>query len=241
MPISNSYPIGIPKLTDTILGTVYEENKEPATKNFNINDVLELGPVAVGPTGPTGATGATGATGPTGPQGPAGLVGKASQILPTAFITPGEAGSLIGDTAGTMTISANTMAVGDTYVLKITGYITAAEDADITFGIGTDNSGLFMDLRHVILEAVIDRMYNLEFTFTVRAIGGSGVASVYTTGILNYAGEASKLAVGLYEAELKSSGFTTLVNNRFDVTAEWSSTEVGNRVNSQTMNFYKIY
>lgn len=228
----SSYPIGTPKLSDTILGVVYEDNKEPATKNFNINDLLELGPVAVGPQGPTG---------PTGPQGPAGLVGKAAQILDTSYITTGETGSLIGDTIGDMTINANTLAVGDSYVLKIMGYITAAENSDITLAINTDTSGVLMDLRNVILKEATNKMYNLEFTFTVRSIGGSGVASIFTTGTLNYTGEASKLAIGVYEAELKTSGFTTLVNNRFDVIAEWSSTELGNQINSETMTFYKVY
>jgi len=42
MAISYSYPLGTPKLTDTVLGVQYEEMKDPAVKNFSINDIVNL-------------------------------------------------------------------------------------------------------------------------------------------------------------------------------------------------------
>jgi len=42
MAISYSYPLGTPKLTDTVLGIQYEEMKDPAVKNFSINDIVTL-------------------------------------------------------------------------------------------------------------------------------------------------------------------------------------------------------
>jgi len=44
MAISYSYPMGTPKLTDTVLGVQYEEMKDPAVKNFSINDIAALVP-----------------------------------------------------------------------------------------------------------------------------------------------------------------------------------------------------
>ena len=44
MAIVSSYPYGIPTITDTVIGVQYIENKEPATKQFNINDIIELVP-----------------------------------------------------------------------------------------------------------------------------------------------------------------------------------------------------
>jgi len=44
MAIVSSYPLGIPTITDTVIGTQYIENKEPATKQFNINDIIALVP-----------------------------------------------------------------------------------------------------------------------------------------------------------------------------------------------------
>ena len=45
MAIVSSYPQGTPTLNDTVIGTQYVENKEPVTKQFNINDIVELVPV----------------------------------------------------------------------------------------------------------------------------------------------------------------------------------------------------
>jgi len=42
MAISYSYPMGTPKLTDTVLGVQYEETKDPAVKNFSIDDIVTL-------------------------------------------------------------------------------------------------------------------------------------------------------------------------------------------------------
>jgi hypothetical protein len=44
MAIAPSYPMGTPKLTDTVIGVQYEEMKDPAVKNFNINDIAALVP-----------------------------------------------------------------------------------------------------------------------------------------------------------------------------------------------------
>ena len=48
MAISYSYPMGTPKLTDTVLGVQYEEMKDPAVKNFSINDIVVLAVDEVG-------------------------------------------------------------------------------------------------------------------------------------------------------------------------------------------------
>ncbi len=45
MAIAYSYPKGTPALNDTIIGIQYEENKEPAVKQFSIDEVLDLVPV----------------------------------------------------------------------------------------------------------------------------------------------------------------------------------------------------
>jgi hypothetical protein len=45
MAIVSSYPQGTPTLNDTVIGTQYVENKEPVTKQFNINDIVDLVPV----------------------------------------------------------------------------------------------------------------------------------------------------------------------------------------------------
>lgn len=46
MAIAYSYPQSTPELTDTLIGIKYELNKDPAVKQFSINDIVNLVPVA---------------------------------------------------------------------------------------------------------------------------------------------------------------------------------------------------
>ena len=80
MAILYSYPMGTPKLTDTVLGVQYEEMKDPAVKNFSISDIAalaveEIGNVTQGPQGPQGPTGAQGVQGNPGTPGAVGPAG----------------------------------------------------------------------------------------------------------------------------------------------------------------------
>jgi len=49
MSIIYSYPHAVPTITDTLIGTKYVENQEPATKSFSIGDIVDLVPI-VSPT-----------------------------------------------------------------------------------------------------------------------------------------------------------------------------------------------
>jgi hypothetical protein len=42
MAITSSYPIAVPTITDTLVGTKFIENKEPTTNSFNVGDLIEL-------------------------------------------------------------------------------------------------------------------------------------------------------------------------------------------------------
>ena len=94
MAITYSYPLGTPKLTDTVLGVQYEEMKDPAVKNFSISDIAtlaieEIGNISqgpVGPQGPTGAQGVQGNPGTPGAVGPAGVEWRGSWNKNTSYV-----------------------------------------------------------------------------------------------------------------------------------------------------------
>jgi len=89
MAISYSYPMGTPKLTDTVLGVQYEEMKDPAVKNFSINSIVTLAAGEItptpGPMGPQGPIGITGATGSQGVQGEQGIQGVDGTVGPAGL------------------------------------------------------------------------------------------------------------------------------------------------------------
>ena len=75
MAIIYSYPEVTPTLSDTVVGTQFDESGNP-TKSFLISDIVDLAITSL-PPGPTGPQGSTGPAGPIGPQGPTGSSGSA--------------------------------------------------------------------------------------------------------------------------------------------------------------------
>jgi hypothetical protein len=75
MAIIYSYPEVTPTLSDTVIGTQFDESGNP-TKSFLIGDIIDLAVTSL-PPGPTGPQGSTGPAGPIGPQGPTGSSGSA--------------------------------------------------------------------------------------------------------------------------------------------------------------------
>ena len=75
MAIIYSYPEVTPTLSDTVVGTQFDESGNP-TKSFLIGDIVDLAITSL-PPGPTGPQGSTGPAGPIGPQGPTGSSGSA--------------------------------------------------------------------------------------------------------------------------------------------------------------------
>ena len=66
MAIIYSYPLETPVLSDTLLGTRYEQDLGNSVKNFSVLDVINLA-VTYLPPGPQGVQGPVGPTGPIGP------------------------------------------------------------------------------------------------------------------------------------------------------------------------------
>lgn len=102
MAIVYSYPEATPTLSDTVLGTKFDDNGNP-TKSFSISDIINLavgaipsgaqGPQGIqGVQGPAGSQGIQGIQGNTGPQGvpgpvgPAGLEWKGSWVSGTTYV-----------------------------------------------------------------------------------------------------------------------------------------------------------
>lgn len=102
MAIVYSYPEATPTLSDTVLGTKFDDNGNP-TKSFSISDIINLavgtipsgapGPQGIqGVQGPAGSQGIQGVQGDVGPQGvpgpvgPAGLEWRGSWVSGTSYV-----------------------------------------------------------------------------------------------------------------------------------------------------------
>jgi hypothetical protein len=139
MAISYSYPMGTPKLTDTVLGVQYEEMKDPAVKNFSIDDIVVLAAAEITPT-----------PGPTGPQGVQGIQGIQGQMASKDRRVQGIQG--IPGTSATQTLQ-QTVDLGNT-ISGIAGgvtFTTTLTNTSVKVGASTI-SGMTLNTTQLISE-----------------------------------------------------------------------------------------
>jgi hypothetical protein len=92
-----------------------------------------------------------------------------------------------------------------------------------------------------ILSAHSNDIFKLEITFTIRNIGGPGVASIISFGSFQTIKKNSANIDGFgFELE-NNTTFDTTISNTLDITVKWGSNNVNNSIKSRTLVLNKIY
>ena len=149
---------------------------------------------ATGPTGPTGATGTTGNTGPAGPAGPTGPTGPAgTSYAPVLFKSTatlavsvgGTSATLLPSGTGSLSIAANSLAVGSVLRVTIRGYVTGAPSSSVqtypTLTLGAVTIGSSTAGKGLIPGGAPGYAFSVECLITCLTTGtaGSIVASFF--------------------------------------------------------------
>jgi len=195
----------------------------------------------VGPQGPQGNPGPQGIQGNTGPQGPAGLPGLFAQTALGVPVVPssGQA-SLIGSGVGSLTVPANAFQVGDSFVAKMCGYLTCANNEDIHIRVKSDGN-VIADTGIFTLNITTNKYFELTLDFTITKIGGLGVGELFVNGQFSYNKNANTAIEGTNFALIDSTMFDTTTTNVLSITAEWVTTNIANSIQSQNFVLTKVY
>ncbi len=191
--------------------------------------------------GVKGDTGEKGDTGNTGPQGPAGLPGLFAQTALGVPVVPssGQA-SLIGSGVGSLTVPANAFQVGDSFVAKMCGYLTCANNEDIHIRVKSDGN-VIADTGIFTLNITTNKYFELTLDFTITKIGGLGVGELFVNGQFSYNKNANTAIEGTNFALIDSTMFDTTTTNVLSITAEWVTTNIANSIQSQNFVLTKVY
>jgi len=148
--------------------------------------------------------------------------------------------TLINGGVGTLTVPANGFSVGDSFRADFGGVMSAKNNDTIRVRVKSGSVTL-SDTGALTMPGIIDQVWLLSINFTVRSIGGTGVASIVTLGNLHIL----KLAGGTQEGygfnTVNNTTFDTTISNTLDVTAEFSSTSAQNKIYSDIFVLNKIY
>ena len=148
--------------------------------------------------------------------------------------------SLVGAGVGTLTVPANSFQVGDSFVAKMCGHLSCANNETIHIrvksnGITIADAGIFT------MKITTNKYFELTIDFTVTKIGIGGVAELFTNGQYSYNHNAAGEIAGNNFALISNTVFDTTIVNTLTITAEWGAANINNSIQSQNFVLNKIY
>jgi hypothetical protein len=167
-----------------------------------------------------------------------GLFSQTANSIPVSGTT--SEGSIIGTGVGTLNVPASGFSVGDSFNLAIMGHLSSKNNDTLTFRIKTD-SVVLGTIGPVTMSQSTNKHFDLQLYFTIRAIGGTGVASIMSGGQFNNSKDASFTFEGVDYTNINNTTFDTTIPNTLDITAQWSSSDPQNSIYSEILVLNKIY
>jgi len=168
-------------------------------------------------------------------------VGLFSQTAnsPTITATTTE-GTLIDGGVGSLSVPANGFSVGDSFRVEMGGIMSAQNGNTLTIRLksGSVNLG---DSGPLTMPGITNQVFMLNVTFTIRAIGAAGVASVVTLAQFHILKAASGTQQGFAWNTINSTTFDTTMSNTLNITAQFSSSNANNSIYSDIFVLNKTY
>jgi hypothetical protein len=183
--------------------------------------------------------------GPEGPPGPVGPTGPATGLFAqtgnSTIITGITESTLINGGVGTLTVPANGFQVGDSYRAIFGGVMNAANNQTIRIRVKAGAITLLDSGLQNLGSSVVNDVWSLNVDFTIRQIGGVGVASIVSLGSFHYTKTNNASVQGFGFNVMNNTTFSTTVSNVLDVTAQWGSANAGNNIYSDIFILNKTY
>ena len=148
---------------------------------------------------------------------------------------------------GSLTVPANTFEVGSSYAALLAGNFSATNNATIVITLygGVSGTSFLSDLTFTVPSAVASAgspdNFEIEIDFTIRALGVGGAASLATNYDFTY-NDGSTFSGKRTVTVDPTSNFNTTINNTFNITAQFTTTQnVNNTIRSRMFYLCQIY
>jgi hypothetical protein len=172
---------------------------------------------------------------------PATNFGLYSQIANSVPVTATTSElTLIGAGIGTLTVPANSFSQGDSFRADFGGILSTKNNENIRIKVKS-GATILADSGLQSLPLITNNVWQLSINFTIRQIGGAGVASIVTLGVFHDVKTANSNQSGFAFNFVNSTTFDTTILNVLDVTAQFSSNSALNNIYSDIFVLNKIY
>lgn len=170
------------------------------------------------------------------PSGLFAQTGNSSPITATTAET-----TLINGGVGALNVPANGFKVGDSFRAVFGGVMNAANNQTIRIRVKTNSIVLLDSGVQNLTSSIINDIWSLNIDFTIRQIGGVGVASIVSIGTFHYLKTSNGSTQGFGFNTINNTTFDTTINNTLDVTLQWGSNNAGNSIYSDIFILNKTY
>ena len=148
--------------------------------------------------------------------------------------------SIIDGGLGSLTVPANGFSPGDSFRADFGGLLSAKNNDTLQIRIKA-GSVILADSGPQTMTTAINDVWQFSVNFTVRQIGGVGVASIVSLGVFHTTKQSNNTQQGFAFNTVNSTTFDTTVSNTLDVTAEWSTNSPLNSIYSDIFVLNKIF
>jgi hypothetical protein len=148
--------------------------------------------------------------------------------------------SLINGGVGSLSVPANFFKVGDSFRAVIAGVLNVANNQTITIRV-KDGTSILADSGAKTITNITGDVFSLNVDFTVRALGGPGVASIVTLGTFHYTKTSNGVTEGFAFNQINNTTFNTTIANTLNITVQWGAANVGNSIYSDICILNKTY
>ena len=148
--------------------------------------------------------------------------------------------SLINGGVGTLTVPANAFKIGDSFRVVTAGVLNVANNQTIRIRVKA-GSVVLLDSTAIGITNIVNDVFSLNIDFTIRQLGGPGVASIVSLGTFHYAKTSNASVQGFAFNVVNSTTFNTTISNTLDVTVQWGAANTGNSIFSDIFILNKTY
>jgi len=149
-------------------------------------------------------------------------------------------GTLIDGGVGSLTVPANSFQVGDSFRLDMGGVMSAQNGNTITIRLKSGSVSLGSS-GALSMPSITNQVWYLTTTFTIRAIGAAGVASIVSLSQFHVLKAASGTQEGFAWNVVNSTTFDTTISNTLNITAQFSTNNANNSIYSDIFTLSKTY
>ncbi len=148
--------------------------------------------------------------------------------------------SLINGGIGTLSVPANGFQIGDSFRADFGGLLSSKNNDTIRIRVKA-GSVILADSLPQTMQAATDDVWQLSVNFTVRTLGGLGVASIVSLGVFHTTKQSNNTQGGFAFNTVNNTTFNTTINNTLEVTVQFSSNSTNNSIYSDIFVLNKIY